>query len=161
MPYEWTQPDHPEQPLLLRVWPYRSLPRRGFAGVILLAFGLILIPMIPVLGTMALWGVLPFLLLVLSALWLGLRRSYRDGGLIEELTIGRDALHLERHNPRGGVQEWDCNRYWARVEMHPRGGPVDHYITLSGSGRVVEIGAFLSEEERKALYGDLERAIRG
>lgn len=161
MPYEWSQPRRPDAPLLLRAWPYRSLPRQGFAGVMGLAFGLILIPLMAVLGTMVLWGLLPFLLLALAALWLGLSRSYHDARLCEELRIGPDAVHLERRDPGGRVREWQCNRYWARVEMHPTGGPVDHYITLSGSGRVVEIGAFLSEEERMALFTELQRAIRG
>ena len=35
-----------------------------------------------------------------------------------------------------------------------------HYITLKGKGREVEIGAFLSEEERLSLYDDLNRALR-
>ena len=44
--------------------------------------------------------------------------------------------------------------------MHEKGGPVPHYVTLSGKGREVEIGAFLSEDERKALYGELSDALR-
>ena len=39
-------------------------------------------------------------------------------------------------------------------------GPVPHYITLRGKGREVEIGSFLSEEERIALYDDLLRALK-
>jgi uncharacterized membrane protein len=44
--------------------------------------------------------------------------------------------------------------------MHEAGGPVEHYLTLKGAGREVEIGAFLSEDERKALHGELADAIR-
>jgi uncharacterized membrane protein len=44
--------------------------------------------------------------------------------------------------------------------MHPKGGPVPNYVTLSGNGREVEIGAFLSEEERKALYDDLRHLVQ-
>jgi uncharacterized membrane protein len=39
-------------------------------------------------------------------------------------------------------------------------GPVPHYVTLQGAGREVEIGAFLSEDERCALYDELRREIR-
>ncbi|MFP4044569.1 MAG: DUF2244 domain-containing protein, partial [Rhodosalinus sp.] len=62
-------------------------------------------------------------------------------------------------NPRGPLQEWECNPHWIRVELHARGGPVPNYVTLRGSGREVEIGAFLSEDERKALYGDLRARL--
>jgi len=44
--------------------------------------------------------------------------------------------------------------------MHEGGGPVAHYITLKGGGREVEIGAFLSEDERKTLHGELADALR-
>jgi uncharacterized membrane protein len=36
---------------------------------------------------------------------------------------------------------------------------VPNYVTLSGNGREVEIGAFLSEDERKALYQDLAQTF--
>ncbi|HKL64891.1 MAG TPA: DUF2244 domain-containing protein, partial [Roseovarius sp.] len=78
----------------------------------------------------------------------------------EVLTIAPDELRLVRTNPRGDVQEWSCSRYWARVQIHAEGGPVEHYLTLRGGGREVEIGAFLSEDERKALHGELADAIR-
>ena len=64
-----------------------------------------------------------------------------------------------RGNPKGDVREWDCNRYWARPEFHETGGPIPYHVTLTGAGRQVEIGRFLSEDERIALYDDLVRAL--
>ena len=43
--------------------------------------------------------------------------------------------------------------------MHQQGGPVPWYVTLTGNGRTVEIGAFLSEYERRVLYGELASAL--
>ncbi len=144
----------------MTLWPHRSLPRRGFAAFILGTFTLITIPLYPLLGTVVLWGLLPFLLMAVGAIWLALEKSYRDARLHEELTISERDVHLVRTNPKGDQQEWTCNRYWAKVLMHPTGGPVEHYLTLKGSDREVEIGAFLSEDERKALFGEILEALR-
>ena len=67
---------------------------------------------------------------------------------------------LIRTNPKGDVQEWDCDRYWTQVTKYDDEGPVPHYVTLRGKGREVEIGAFLSEEERIELFDDLQRVLR-
>lgn len=160
MPYEWSTFSDPTPQTRLTLWPHRSLPRRGFAAFILGTFTLITIPLYPLLGTVVLWGLLPFLLMAVGGIWWALEKSYRDARLREELTIGDADVHLIRTNPGGDRQEWACNRYWARLLMHPKGGPVDHYLTLKGSDREVEIGAFLSEDERKALYGELTDALR-
>ena len=160
MPYEWTQDHTAARTSRLRLWPYRSLPRKGFAAFILATFTLITIPLYPLLGTVVLWGVLPFLLLAVAGIWWALEASYRTADISEELTIDPETIHLVRTNPGGGVQQWDCNSYWAQAHMHPTGGPVAHYITLTGKGREVEIGSFLSEDERKSLYGELVEALK-
>ncbi|PSL18961.1 putative membrane protein [Shimia abyssi] len=123
--------------------------------MVLMAFTLGTIPLYGLLGTVLLWGILPFILIVVGGLWWGLERSYRDGDILEELSLSDDILTLRHRPPKGDPKTWECNIYWARVEMHVTGGPVPHYVTLSGNGRTVEIGSFLSEDERKSLYGEL------
>lgn len=119
-----------------------------------------LIPLLAVLGSVILWGLLPFLLLTVLGLWLAIQTNYRARSVFEILTLTGTRAHLVHHDPRNGQQEWTCNRYWARPEMHKRGGPVPNYVTLTGDGREVEIGAFLSEDERIALYDDLIQKLR-
>jgi len=161
MPYHWSHPPRGADPdLELELWPHRSLPRRGFAAFVLATFTLITIPLYPLLGTVLLWGLLPFLLLAVGGVWWALEHSYRSARLCEVLTIAPDVLRLVRTGPRGEVQEWACDRHWARLRMHEQGGPVSHYLTLMGGGREVEIGAFLSEDERRVLHGELADAIR-
>ncbi|SES32619.1 Uncharacterized membrane protein [Tranquillimonas rosea] len=143
------------------LWPHRSLPKEGFVWFIAITFALLMVPLIPVLGTVVLWGLLPFLLGALWALYYFLQRSYRDGEIHEELTLWSDRIELKRTNPRGEAQEWHANPYWVRVELHETGGPVANYVTLSGAGREVEIGAFLSEDERTGLYEQLKRLLGG
>ena len=157
MPYEWT---HTADESHLSAWPYRSLPKKGFIIVISLAFGLIALPLIAVLGTFVLWGLLPFTMLAVAALWWGLQRSYKDGELLEELVISQDRLSLIRTHPREATKEFHSNPYWTRANMHQTGGPVPYYVTLKCEGREVEIGAFLSEDERRQLYSDLSDVLR-
>ncbi|UOA26546.1 DUF2244 domain-containing protein [Pseudosulfitobacter sp. DSM 107133] len=159
MPYRWTsRPDAPTQQL--RLWPHQSLPARGMAAFVLGTFTLLLIPTMPLLGTPLLWGLLPFTLLAVWGLYFALQHNYRSRQITEVLTISEDTVHLLRTNPDGNTQQWDCNRYWVQVTRYEKDGPVPHYITLKGMGREVEIGAFLAEEERIALYDELLRALR-
>lgn len=161
MPYEWSASDAQDGTVRrLRLWPHRSLSRKGFAAFILVTFALITVPLYPLLGTILLWGLLPFLLLAVAGLWWGLERSYRDARLHEVLTIDPEHVKLTHTDARGGTRQWECQSYWAKAHMHVTGGPVPHYVTLAGKGREVEIGAFLSEDERKALYGEISEALR-
>ena len=158
MPYEWTSP--PQAPRQqMRLWPPQSLPPRGFAAFILATFTLILIPTLPLLGTVLLWGLLPFTLLAVGGMYLALQKNHRARQIEEVLTLDDDTAHLTHTSPKGEVKEWDCNRYWAQVLKYEKGGPVPHYVTLRGHGREVEIGAFLSEDERKDLFEDLKRSL--
>ena len=145
---------------VLRLWPNRSLPLSGFAGIMGFTGAMFLIPLAPVIGTPVFWGLLPFLLAAMTALYLFLQRNYRDGELLEELTIWSDRIALVRHNPRTPRQEWETNPYWLRLAIHGDKGPVKNYITMSGSGREVELGAFLSPEERETVYDDLDRLLK-
>ena len=162
MPYTWTsQTDHTgAHSRKLVLWPFRSLPKRGFAVIIMMCFTLITVPLYPLLGTVFVWGLLPFLMVTVAALWWGLQRSYRDAEVLEELTLTPETASLRHTDKHGRKQEWDCNIYWTRVEMHRTGGPVPFYVTLTGNGRMVEIGAFLSEDERRTLYGELSDAVK-
>ncbi len=161
MPYNWTTPAEGKT-LTLR--PHTSLPRRGFVTFVAITFIALMLPLLAVLGTAVLWGLLPFILIVFGALWWGLQHSYKSAELREVLTITAKDTHLIRHNPRGAPQEWTCNTYWVKPELHPKGGPasgpVPFYLTLRGNARTVEIGTFLTPQERQILFGELNQVLR-
>lgn len=160
MPYRWT--DTPEDDTLrhLSLWPYRSLSPRGFVVFIAATCLMLLLPLIAVLGSPVLWGLLPFLAGTVWLIWHFLQRSYANARLREDLTARPDRLELTRTNPRGAAQGWQANPYWVRAELHPKSGPVRNYITLDGAGRQVELGAFLTPGERLALFGELTARLR-
>ncbi len=158
MPYRWTSPPN-STPQTLHLWAHNSLPARGMAAFVLTTFTLISIPVLPLLGSPVLWAILPFTLAAVWGIYWALQRNHHARQIKETLVLGDTMAQLIRINPKGDVQEWDCDRYWTKVTKYDDEGPVPHYITLRGKGREVEIGAFLSEEERIALYDDLQRAL--
>ena len=95
-------------------------------------------------------------MITVSAIYFAIRKNFRDRSIVVRLTLTCEHFHLLRQEANGQQKDWDCNAYWARVHMHETGGPVPHYITLSGNGREVEIGAFLSEDERIELFSELQ-----
>lgn len=156
MPYEWLPPDGATR--RLRLWPHQSLSTHGFVWFVGATALLLAVPLIALLGTAVLWGLLPFLVLAVAGLWAALRRSWRDREITEVLTLTPDRADLIRHD-RKGERRWSDNTYWLRLTRHETGGPVPNYLTLKGKGREVELGAFLTEDERLRLHGELSSAL--
>ena len=143
----------------LHLWPHRSLPPTGFVWFIGITVALAALPVLAVLGSPALWAVLPFAALAIAGVWFALKRSYKDGQVLEDLTLTATLVTLTRHGPRGRRQEWQAYPHWVRVVLHPTSGPVPNYLTLQGGPREVELGAFLSEDERLALRTEVQAAL--
>ena len=162
MPYEWnttSDPDAGTPRETLHLWPHQSLQPRGYVGFISATALLLCLPLMAVMGSLVLWGLLPFLVLALGGIIFALDKNRKDNQILETLELGPEDALLTRSTARGARQSWSCNRYWTRVELRDN-GPVPNYVTLTGNGREVEIGAFLSEDERKDLYHELVRTIR-
>jgi uncharacterized membrane protein len=157
MPYHWLPPSGPET--RLRLWPHRPLTPGGFAGFVGITAALMAVPMVALLGTPALWGVLGFAALAMAGVWAALRRSETDRSITEDLTLTPDRITLVRTGPRGRRQAWEANPHWVRAVLHPSAGPVPNYVTLQGGPREVELGAFLSEDERIALQREVQAAL--
>lgn len=158
MPYEWLPPTGDAR--RLHLWPYRSLPRRGMAWFLAGTALAIVVPLLGLIGTPVLWGLLPFLLAAIAAIWWALERSFRDGEIVEDLTLTPDLVTLVRNGPRGHRQDWQANPHWVRLTLHPTAGPVPQYLTMKGEGREVELGAFLTEEERRRLAAEITEILR-
>lgn len=157
MPYEFLPATPPETHL--RLWPHRSLSRRGFVWFIGTTAALIGVPLVAVLGSPVVWALLPFLVGTIWAIWFALAKNGRDRDIVEDLILSPTQITLSRQGPKGKRQDWQANPYWLRITLHPTGGPVPNYLTLKAETREVELGAFLSEDERIALCNDLERRL--
>ncbi len=80
-------------------------------------------------------------------------------GVRSTLQQAQALLQIDQDWQPSGVQEWQANPHWVRLTLHPTAGPVPQYLTLTGNGREVELGAFLTEAERIALHTDLTQAL--
>jgi uncharacterized membrane protein len=140
--------------------PYRSLTPQGFVWFIGLTAGLLCLPLLAMIGTVVMWALLPFIVLVLLGIWIALKRSWRDRTIREDLRLWSDHIELYRIDPGHAPRNWQANPYWIRVVLHPYGGPVPNYLTLAGADREVELGAFLTPVERVELKRLLDSALR-
>ena len=71
------------------------------------------------------------------------------------LLLTRQSLTLTRSDPGREARVWQTNPYWVRVGLRAN-GPVEDYLVLTDGRREIELGAFLSPEERISLRGDLD-----
>jgi uncharacterized membrane protein len=148
-----------DPPVLSRMLrPHRSLTRAGGTWLMALVAAGLALPLLPLAGTGAAWGLLPFLVAALVGLNWAIRRNTDDGRLTEELRLWPDLIVVERREPRGAVRRWHANPFWVKARL--RGdAPVENYLTLTGDGREIELGAFLSPDERVALHAELCAAL--
>ncbi len=150
--------DAPEWEITL--WPNRSLGRTGFRVTMAIAAFGFAVPVLPFVWAGGFWVLLPFVALALAALAFAFRANNRHGELREHVSLWKDLIAVERHEVNGEIKRWSCNPYWMRSKLLESGGPVDNYLTLIGSDREIELGAFLSPEERLSLHADIQAAIK-
>lgn len=143
----------------LELWPHQSLTGLGFLWFIVPTVLLFLLPLGAVLGSPILWVLLFFFAGAVVAIWWAIMSNRRHRKIVEQLSIWPDRIVL-RHTRAGDAPLlWDANPYWVELSMVEKGGPVDNYLTLRGNDRSVEIGAFLSSDERITLRRELEFAL--
>ena len=95
--------------------------------------------------------------LVIGGVWYAIQHSFRRGQTAEELLLNRRTAQVIRRDPGGGLREWTTNSYWLRPIL--RRGPVESYLTLTDGKREIELGAFLTPQERRHLHDDLLRRL--
>ncbi len=138
--------------------PNRSLPRAGFwaviAAVVIVSTGLGVF-----FALQGAWPVFGFFGLDIALLYLAFRWNYRAARLTEIVQLQPDALLLRRVTARGKQAEWRFNPYWVRVELDEPLEPQSR-LCLASHGDRVELGAFLSPEERLEVANALKSALK-
>lgn len=142
----------------VRLWPHRSLSPQGFRWILTLTAAGLCLPLVALAPTGASLALAPYAAAAFGLLWLFLKISYFTGRLTEELLLWPDAIAVERREPTGRIRRWAANPYWVDIDT-TNTREIQNYLTLRGGGRRIELGAFLTPEERAELAGELRRQI--
>ena len=145
--------------LRMRLIPNRSLDSFGTKivfGVIACGFLLPIIPFIgsPIGTTLTIFSGLTFYLFLTL-----LQKNFQQGNTFEEILISKTKIvvvHQEKNKER---KTWEGNPYWTRVHVDVNNPKLKNYLTLAGKGRHIELGAFLSPDERIELRDKIKNAL--
>jgi len=142
-----------------RVTAHTSLPVTGFVWLIGTLCGLFLIPLLAFLGSMVLWGILIRSLCAVAGVSYAIYRNNKDRSVSDHIRIWSDQVAIERRNPDASRHHWLANPHWVKLRMADT--PThENYLTLTGGSREIEVGGFLTADQRSDLHYELLRALR-
>ena len=156
MPYAWTQTADSNT---LTLWAHQSMTPRGFSWFIGATAAMLSLPLLAVLGSAVAWVLMVFFLATLAAVWRAITANQSARSIRECLRMSEGRVGLEHKPSKGPTLCWEANPHWVSVNLRDD-GPVEKYLTLRGGGREVELGRFLTPEEREALYAELLPLLR-
>ena len=157
-------PDSKERRVVIR--PNRSLSWRQS----MMFLAAIAVPLLLISGVLAMrgfWLVLPFAGLELAILFGCFYLVSHASRRCEVVSIGETVVTVEkgrergRHTDRGGPDErTEFARGWVRVELSKEAGHwYPRRLWIGASGRRVEIGEFLVDDEKADLAAELQRLL--
>jgi uncharacterized membrane protein len=138
--------------------PHCSLSSRGavlfFGGLSTVALGIA-----GLFAVQGFWPILPFAGIEMLLLGWALERSFARRERTEVITVSEQEVFIEvaRRDRRSQVV---FSRHWAQVKLR---SPVSRLhpsrLLIESHGRALEVGRFLTEEERRGLAIRLQRLI--
>jgi len=138
------------------IMPHRSLSPAGMRcviGLVMLLLGLVVLRFC-ILGA---WPVVAFSLLEVPLLALLLALNMRSARASEMIVLSSGALTVTRSGPDGKQKRFTLSAAWLRLTYEPGARP--SRLLVSSGGVTQEIGGFLSETEKEALYVALACAL--
>ena len=145
--------------LRMRLVPNRALDSYGTKLVFcVIAFGFLL-PIIPFIGspigiTLTIFSGLTFYLFLTL-----LQKNFQQGSTFEEVLISKNRIKVVHQEKNKEQMTWECNPYWTKVHLDINNPKLKNYLTLAGKGKHIELGAFLSPDERLELRDKIQNAL--
>lgn len=138
--------------------PHRALGPTGIRNVILFTAVLAAIPGIFFYSVGA-WPIIGLLGLDLIALTWAMTASFKSGDAYEQVTLWPDNLEIRHVSPKG--QEWrrKFNPFWVRLDVTRDIEDRVTRIALKNREERLEIGAFLTPEDKKIFAKTLAQAL--
>ena len=155
---DWKDSEEPSF-LRARLVPNRSLDKHGtkiVAGIIACGFLLPIIPFIgsPIGTTLTIFSGLTFYLFLSL-----LQKNFQEGHTFEEILISKRKVIVVHKEKNKEQKTWEGNPYWTKVNVDAHNPKLKNYLTLAGSGKYIEVGAFLSPDERIELRDKIQIAL--
>jgi uncharacterized membrane protein len=128
----------------------------------LLFFGFVCLTSFGIATLMAVqgfWPVLPFAGLEMLVLGWALRVSLRNAHVVQRLAVSADTVRVDCTGTRS-EEHLIFPRHWAKVTLRaPYTALHPSRLLIESRGRTVEIGGFLTEDERRGLAAQLKQMI--
>ena len=145
--------------LRMRLVPNRSLDSYGTKLVFLVIACGFLLPIIPFIGspigvTLTIFSGLTFYLFLTL-----LQKNFQQGSTFEEILISKRKIKVVHQEKNKEQLTWECNPYWTKVHLDINNPRLKNYLTLAGKGKHIELGAFLSPDERLELRDKIQNAL--
>jgi uncharacterized membrane protein len=137
--------------------PHRSLKPAGFLAVMIALSGISFVTGL-VFYLAGAWPVMGFFGLDVALVYFAFRLNYRSGRLYETVELTPARLTWMRVHPSGRREQFDCNPYWARVNLRQwPDGRTD--LRIVSEGKEQTLGRFLTDDERREFAETLKGAL--
>ena len=145
--------------LKIRLIPNRSLSSYGTKVVFCVVACGFLLPILPFIGspigtTLTIFSGLTFYIFLVL-----LQKNFQQGNTFEDISISKNKITVVHQEKNKELITWEGNPYWTRVHVDFNNPRLKNYLTLAGKGRHIELGAFLSPDERLELRDRIQNAL--
>lgn len=138
--------------------PHRALGPSGIRNVVIFTAIMASIPGM-VFYAMGAWPIVGLLGLDMIALTWALTASFKSGDTYETVTLWPDNLEVRHVTARGQERQHRFNPFWVRLDVSRDFEDRVTRIALKNRGEVLELGKFLTPDDKKKFAQSFGRAL--